>query len=944
MIWILRLLVAFFLTGVSTQALSAITVTGLELVSSKRIARTVFEYNYKVRLQNDATNWTNLKATLTGAGSGTTIIEGTVTVGPLSPNQVNISDDTITLRQERTSFFDRNALVWGFSEIPLPPTTGVLLPGNPSDPAQKAVYDHVPKNGVKEADIGIDINGAEFALTRIGLGFHPAATVGQVNAALESVSGRIIGMLTNDRFVVIEIPNPGTLPAFNLVLETLKASPGIMVASKSGFMDSTALPPSFLPLGPTNALKPIRHHLAIRSHAAWNISDSFFGKPPERADPPVVVMWDLWGGGVPNAGAGFNVRTTTGDFGEGEPNYHGYHVLGIMGAEWNDKSVHPAAPPAGLAGQSASGGFKLRVLDHSKRIDGVLYKWDNYSAFIKLIYIAKYSGDRVVINTSMGYPCEKEAANAIGEANIWIHHWTHAGLDKTALHIQSAGNIKPCWTYPAKLRSPAGVAALNDSIFDLTGTKVENLKNILVVENVIADGKPFSATGPNLGPVCTNSKSSDVPKDHPSVVAAIGTDVTSLGNPGAYPLVLTGTSMAAPQVSALAIWLWSLKPSLSVSELKAIIKDTAHSPPVNASANTSSWACSSAEMAPVVDAYRATLALDASETDSMKPDSIRMALFDVARADFNTVKPGDVAPDKKFDTADLRLWVKELLARKGSSFDYSRYDLNGDGQTGEIEPMLGSGRSFDLNGNKILEFVTKEIAGVNISFNESALSDAEILCYYAYSPLYTGDLPDGGLTDGDLFERSVLMIPILNQCGVKLKSVAATIGGSASGYTLPTTTVLKSFGTPIVPWVGSWSGTGTCGGEQGGPVWSSTVTTGAYFLPATVIDDAPMPNNLTYNRMPCSSFFAVNDGKVWLNATGRRYQNTSGFISDREYQTRYFSDPEYGISSDTVVARENTRKLRLGTVNVPAGNFFQSNLLTESTNTVEPIIFEFEAL
>lgn len=52
MIWILRLLVAFFLTGVTTHAVSAITVTGLELVSSKRVGRTVFEYTYKNQRKN----------------------------------------------------------------------------------------------------------------------------------------------------------------------------------------------------------------------------------------------------------------------------------------------------------------------------------------------------------------------------------------------------------------------------------------------------------------------------------------------------------------------------------------------------------------------------------------------------------------------------------------------------------------------------------------------------------------------------------------------------------------------------------------------------------------------------------------------------------------------------------------------------------------------------
>src|SRR5207244_4453731 len=74
--------------------------------------------------------------------------------------------------------------------------------------------------------------------------------------------------------------------------------------------------------------------------------------------------------------------------------------------------------------------------------------------------------------------------------------------------------------------------------------------------------------------------------------------------------------------------------------------------------------------------------------------------------------------------------------------DYDRFDLNGDGFTG------GSRReAFDLERVGSLQYgathyapdVTQEIEGQTVHFNSAAVTDFQILCYYAYSPLYTGD-------------------------------------------------------------------------------------------------------------------------------------------------------------------------------------------------------------
>ncbi len=109
-------LAAILLAGWMTRAAWADpTVTDIALVSEKRISRTVFEYTYKATITNDGTARKNVQATLSGAGTGTTITEGAINVGDLAVNQVITPTDTFTIRQDRTYAFNRAALVWSFS-------------------------------------------------------------------------------------------------------------------------------------------------------------------------------------------------------------------------------------------------------------------------------------------------------------------------------------------------------------------------------------------------------------------------------------------------------------------------------------------------------------------------------------------------------------------------------------------------------------------------------------------------------------------------------------------------------------------------------------------------------------------------------------------------------------------------------------------------------------
>ena len=207
----------------------------------------------------------------------------------------------------------------------------------------------------------------------------------------------------------------------------------------------------------------------------------------------------------------------------------------------------------------------------------------------------------------------------------------------------------------------------------------------------------------------------------------------------------SGTSFAAPQVAGLASYLWMLSPDLRgqpVAITKNIIVSNTYSNKF-------------------IDAYATVLALDGT-TLSPENAPMRFALLNVNH-------------DTKFDEADIDEILSHLFVSTstdishqpapGTTADFSRYDLNGDGFT-----TAGARRErFDLDRVGSVQFgasqysdISETIEGQEIRFDETALTDLEILCYYAYSPMYAGD-PD--------VRKSLLA----GRCGLAVTPAKATL-------------------------------------------------------------------------------------------------------------------------------------------------------------------------
>ncbi len=160
-------------------------------------------------------------------------------------------------------------------------------------------------------------------------------------------------------------------------------------------------------------------------------------------------------------------------------------------------------------------------------------------------------------------------------------------------------------------------------------------------------------------------------------------------------------------MAGLAAYLWTIKPGLTPAQITEILVRTADSTD-----------CGGTNPRPLIDAYAAVLALDRNYPDM----EVRRAILDLNE-------------DRVFNETDVEKFLAEFDTANGAK-DYSRYDLNGDGQTGGTETRIFN---LDMDFPPTYNTVTQAIEGNSVSFDENNLTDLNILCYYAYSRLYTGD-------------------------------------------------------------------------------------------------------------------------------------------------------------------------------------------------------------
>jgi len=567
-----------------------------------------------------------------------------------------------------------------------------------------------------DAEVSIDINGDSIVRTKLAILFKPSATQEQVEGLLARINATITASIAGARSVSIRIPDPGTVDNLEVIIADIESELFVEAVLKSIVVKESVIPDNVDPVTYSNALDWIRHHAAIGGTAAWNAKAAI-------TNVPSIILMDFFGAG-PIPLTDYLDANLSGNVADDDPNPsdHGYHVAGIMVADFGGPVTNP-----GVVTGIFPGNANLSIIDLKNGIS------DHDSDVLALMRAAAFGGT-VVMNTSLGYDCQsstttntcRERSRAMKAGIKWADMVRASGVENSLFHATAAGNRgapAPDMRDTQTQFSYSTAATMTDMITD-DGTLVPPLTNTVAVERVDGNGDPAKVT-------CLNDNS--FVGGH---LSAVGTNVISLDHLG-MALPLSGTSMSTPQVAGLAAYLLAIDNSLTPQRIKEILIDTAQPVPTPGGAGCSDWS----SPAPVVDAYAAVLALDGSDAlQGTGSALVRLAILDVSSDGITLDDTGNGV----FDEYDLMYFLQEIdignqeKSVGNAKVKYSRVDLNGDGfdgGTGNYKKKL----NLDIDYPPTYTIVTQNIEGEVREFNENALTDEDILCYYAYSSLYTGD-------------------------------------------------------------------------------------------------------------------------------------------------------------------------------------------------------------
>ena len=657
----------------------------------------------------------------------------------------------------------------------LRPPAGSLLKGRGR--ALSAVRDTDKLARHPEGELSLARGGAQIARTELELRFKPSATVAQVNAALNSVGGRIAGSLDDSPRLAVAIPDPGSLAALDKVIAGLRKRPGVKSVSRAEMAVNFELPPNVGSPPTASNATALSHLLAMRAPAAWNARGAI-----QLTKRPTLIVSDQFGDGALSPHVDASCAGCVLGRGNPEPASHGYHVVGIAAASFANDGT-----PSGLVTGVFPATTQLQVLDVRDQTVG--------AGVTRTLQLAKATAGKIVLNTSWGHS-ENSDRDARDEGSSWQFEVRNGGLEGRMLHASAAGNE----ARPSDLFSEWNAAALRTDLVDPDGSGRPRLSNTLVTEDLVDSGAPA------FEPRCRSLESNT--GGH---IAAVGTEVFSHikrreGSPALVPSGagdLSGTSMASPQVAALAEYVWSIAPDLTPAQIKSLLVDTAQAP----------FACATppGNSAPRLDAYAAVLSLDQAATVTPAGAPVRLAIL-------NHNGTGG------FDAADLAAHAAAIAAGGSGGRNWGRSDLNGDGFTG-----VGSGLpAFDLDptgstraGRSSFGPVTQTIEGSAVSFNEASVSDLEVLCFYAYSSLYTGTNPS---------QREALLTGDLKGCGLPL-TVSPPSVTLEPGATAQFTAKVGNATDATVAWAGS------AGSISASGLYTAPSTPGTYVVAATDVSD-----------------------------------------------------------------------------------------------------------
>lgn len=558
--------------GVKRAGLAAVTkaeadqaeVVAVSQVSEKRISRTVFEYVFNVSVLNGALPQTDVQATVASVGTGTTVVDGLVVVGSMAANAQVTSADIITLRHDRTYPFDLAKLTWRVSGT-------VPLTAQP-----------ITVRGVVPERVTTLSTGQPIVMSDLLVMVEESISQSAAAALFAQVGGTIVGRVPEAYLYQLEVLSADTEVKLLAARDALASQPGVLEVSFNGMSQTNAVNSNL----PSTVYYPNDQYLRAENDPT-NVSqigyqrsalDAMNAGTAWKALQPIATTMSEVGVGVIDVGFkqedtseinifrryGPTTANTSVIPAAGTKNNinHGMHVAGIIAA--NGTLASPVPSDGQVAGLAWQAGAKLKL--HVARTD--------LTDAVQLAHVANLVRARVkVINASLGHIKALSLADVCNIASLNARlilrlaknygdfiYVLAAGneYDKAFLHQPLALLFQPqeipnCPLFlGAKEMSSADLGAVKDRVLVVANADT-------TVQGKEALYKSFFG-GSNFGAGVE--------------ISAPGVDILSLGYESKYllaPLKLTGTSMAAPQVSAALALAWSINQNLSAGQVKKIV-------------------------------------------------------------------------------------------------------------------------------------------------------------------------------------------------------------------------------------------------------------------------------------------------------------------------------------------------------------------------------------
>ena len=593
---------------------------------------------------------------------------------------------------------------------------GVLLIGADSDLAVNATKLLSP-TPVEPGQIKTD----GLLSTRLDAVINSEATVAEVNSALESVGAKIDGMVDGNPVVVLNIPEVIDHAAAKAVAVALQANDAFLFVTETYNAVNATTPISV----PARAVKRLEiADLTASRHNATSVPDwhqtARFPAlirgdvgPTGLSQSVTVVVPNEYSVGIPDIRIpdqffldGILVDGSSVEYGALVFNQvlgsYGYSVSGLISntdieqayPDINSDLLNIASAPLGGLSYAAS----IIAIQHSLRNA-----------------ISSTPDAKIVLNTGFTYA----DADFSGRSRIWraIDALNWRSIGPGFLHVAAVGDLGNSTgaAGQADYSSPFAVSEAYRNLQDLIledpdlEFSSDEVFSFVSLRTYLGNPSPIGnllTVGSSQPGNLTRSDFSTPGAD----VRMIGEDVTTLCITSRDPCVdgvwvWSSTEVASAQIAALAAWMLNMDSTLTFNTVIEVIKHVFQNGQLNAG---------------IVDTYAALLALDSSFTSA----PIRRRILDV------TNSTGLGAPDGLFDDNDIDKWVNVIFP---DFEDDLPFDLNGDGHIGGDTTAW-----FDLNIDTLPVYNT-DIASATRNFNEMTVTDLDVLCFYAYSSLFTGD-------------------------------------------------------------------------------------------------------------------------------------------------------------------------------------------------------------